>query len=175
MDVVAGAGVAIAVLATAFVVLVGRMISSTRIRGVDPDWLRRFSTDVYRPMKRLLSDDDINFLRNQPGFEPSIEREFRRDRIRIFRAYLRALGKDFNRLHLALRLTVLHAQEDRSDLAVALIRQKALFFAGLAMAHTRLTLYGWGIGTVDVSGLVGALEGMRFQIRDLTPRPQLIS
>jgi len=77
------------------------------------------------------------------------------------------MGQDFNRLHRALRLMVLHAPEDRSEMAVLLVRQKIRFFAALAFAHARLTLHAVGIGTVDVSSLVTLLDSMGFELRSL--------
>lgn len=172
MNVVVGAGLAVGVVLAAFSFLAWRLVSSTRIQGVHPDWLKRFSVERYRPMERLLSEDDFRFLRTQAGYEPAVEKQLRKQRRLVFRSYLRSLGQDFNRLHLALRLVVLHSPQDRPDLAAALIRQRLLFFVGLGMAHCRLTLHTLGVGTVDVRGLVSTLDTMRLDLQSFVTAPQ---
>ena len=171
MSIVVGMGIVGVLVLIASALFIWTVASSTRVRGVDPDWLGSFSVATYRPMERLLSEDDIRFLKSQPGYEPNMEKALRSDRRKIFRAYLRSLGRDFNRLHLALRLVVLHSPEDRPDLATALIKQKLLFFAGLVAIHARLQLYGLGIGTVDVRDLLASLDTMRSELEMLVPVP----
>jgi len=161
MNVVVGAGATAVLLLFAVVALIWKTLSSTRVRGVDPDWLREFSVSSYRPMERLLSEDDIAFLKAQPGFRPGMERDLRANRCRAFRMYLRNLARDFNRLHYALRMMVVHAPEDAADLARVLVRQKIAFFSAWLLARLRLELYAWGVGTVDVSGLLTAIENAR--------------
>ncbi|MCP5117054.1 MAG: hypothetical protein GY953_40030 [bacterium] len=172
MNVVVGSGLAVFVVVAAFAFLAWKLVSSTRIRGLDPDWLKKFSVESYRPMERLLSEEDFRFLRTQAGYELKVEKQLRAERRKIFRAYLQNLGRDFNRLHLALRLVILHSPEDRPDLAAALIRQRLRFFLGLAMAHVRLTMHALGVGTVDVRGLVSTLDTMRLDLRNLVAVPQ---
>ena len=104
MSIVVGMGIVGALVLIASALFIWTVASSTRVRGVDPDWLGSFSVATYRPMERLLSEDDIRFLKSQPGYEPNMEKVLRSDRRKIFRTYLRSLGRDFNRLHLALRL-----------------------------------------------------------------------
>src|SRR5207237_4592544 len=45
------------------------------------------SIEKYRPMERLLREDDLRFLSAQSGFSAALGRRFRRDRRRIFRGY----------------------------------------------------------------------------------------
>jgi len=175
MNLVLSAGGVVVVIVAAFGVLVGRLLSSTRVRSFDPEAFRHFSTDSYLPMSRLLSRDDIQFLRTQPGYEPRIERELLKARRNIFRVYLRSMGQDFNRLHRALRLMVLHAPEDRSELAVFLVRQKVRFFSALAFAHIKLTLHTLGIGDVDITALVQMLDSMRIELQNLVPAPRPVA
>jgi hypothetical protein len=162
-------GIAAGSLLAAFGVLVGWLLSSTKVRGVDPEWAHNFSPRVYHPMERLLSEEDILFIRSQPGYDPAIERTLRKNRRRVFRSYLRALGKDFSRLHLALRLSVLASPVDRSDLAMILVRQRVIFLVGLSLAHIRLSLYGLGLSNVNVRGLISTLETMRSELGSLSP------
>ena len=57
--------------------------------------LAELSVDRYRPMLRLLNDDDLRFLRVQPGFTPDMARSYARQRCKIFRGYLKCLETDF--------------------------------------------------------------------------------
>jgi len=173
MSVVVGASIVGVLLLAALAVLVWGLVSSTKVRGVDPDWLKRFSVASYRPMERLLSEDDIRFLRSQPGYVPGMEKVFRARRRKIFRLYLAKLRRDFGRLHLALRLMVLHAPQDNPELAKTLVKQKFVFLAGLLAVHVRLSLYalGLGWGGVDASGLVRILDTMRAELQNLMLAP----
>ena len=171
MDVVLGTGTVAALILATFALLIWRLVSSAKVHGVELDWLRDFSAADYRPMERLLSEDDIRFLKSEPGYEPGMEKALRTARRKIFGSYLRNLGRDFNRLHFALRLVALHSPHDRPDLATALIKQKLLFFAGLAAAHVKLRLNVLGIGTVDVRGLVATLDTMRSELTRFFPAP----
>ncbi len=171
-DVVVGAGSVTVALLCATGLLIWRLVSSMSVQGVDPEWLRSFSVSSYRPMERLLNRDDLLFLRAQPGYEPSIERELRASRCRVFRMFLKDLGRDFNRLHYALRLMVLYAPSDCPELAKTLLRQKLAFFAALVLVRVRLELYALGFGAVQVRTLISAVDGMRADLQRLmVPAP----
>lgn len=167
MSMFAVAGVASSIFVCTLAYLVWKLMSSTKVRGVDPAWHKDFSVEKYRPLERLLSEDDVRFLKEQPGYEPGMEKAFRRERRKVFRSYLKNLGQDFNRLHSALRLMVLYAPETEANLATKLVQQKAVFFAGLAMVHLRLCLHGFGLGQVDVGDLVNTLAGMREALQSM--------
>jgi hypothetical protein len=169
MNLLLAAGIIGLILTLAAGWVLWKVASPARVRGVDPEWLQNFSIAGYRPMERLLSEEDIEFLRAQRGYEPGMDKALRAGRRRLFRLYLRSLALDFNRLHLALRLALLDSPADRPDLGVILIKQKLVFFAALAAVHARLLLHTLGIGTVDVRGLVSTLERMRVELRSLVP------
>ena len=67
---------------------------------------------------------------------------------------------------------MVHASDDRRDLAIAVIRLRLLFAVGMLAIETRLLLHTVGVGTVDVSGLVESFETMQAQIRLLLATPQ---
>ena len=159
-------------LGAAILLLVRRLTAPGTISECDPDWLANFSTATYRPMQRLLSDTDLKYLASQPGITASTVKQLRRERRRIFRAYLRNLVRDFHRLHLAARMTLLYASEDRPDLAQVLLRQRAIFTWAVLKVEVRLTLHAAGLGPVDVSGLIGALEDMRMNVGAFNPAAQ---
>ncbi len=146
-------------------VLAVRLRVANASESLDPKWLDEFSVLRYRPMERLLSEEDFRFLEAQPGYRPEIGRRLRRDRRRIFRGYQRRLIHEFNRLHLAARQMVLYAPQDRSDLALVLIQQRILFGWAILKVDVHLFLHWLGLGAVDATGLVRALDSMRIQIR----------
>lgn len=156
---------AVALLIT-FLALVRRVAAPSRTAEGDlGTWLDGFSITRYRPMERLLSEADYEFLAAQPGYDPSIARELRAARRRVFRIYLRQMSTDFSRLHQVARLLVLYAPEDRPELARSLVRQKWLFYHAMANVQWRLFLHSAGLSTVDVSGLIRALDSLNLQVR----------
>ena len=136
---------------------------------VTPQWIDEISQDRYRPMLRLLDGDDLEFLQSQPGFTRKMARKVRIQRSQIFRGYLRALHRDFQRVSAALKMLLVHASNDRPDLASALLRSQLRFAMGLVAVECRLFLYRWGVSGVDVSELVQVFDSMRLELRSLTP------
>lgn len=170
-----GAGVLVAAAGLLFAYLFRRLIAPDRFLQPSLEWCSHFSIDRYRPMERLFSEKDYRFLADQPGYSPRLARRLRAERRHIFRQYLRSLGRDFNRLHTAARFLVLQAPEDRPDLVVALFRQRMGFRYAMAMVHCSLTLQALGIGTVDVRGLVRAIEQMGEQFRQASAVPATVT
>ena len=101
--------------AALILLLVRRLTAPGTISECDPEWIANFSLATYRPMLRLLSEDDYKFFTSQPGITPKAVEQFRRERRRVFRSYLRSLVKDFHRLHLAARMTLIYSQQDRPN------------------------------------------------------------
>lgn len=161
------AAVTVGLAAVTLAVLLKRLSARSDSAVLNWVWLESFSVSKYRPMERLLSEQDIRFLRAQPGYRPGMARRLRAERRRIFRAYLKGLARDFGRLHQAARVLVLHAPRDRSDVAAALAWQRLVFLGALAAVHFRLLLHTFGLGPVDVRSLVDVLESTRLQVREL--------
>ena len=162
---------ALAPIGLALVYLI-RTLSSRTSPETAIDQCLVLSLDKYRPMERLLLEDDFRFLASQPGFSPQLGRRFRSERRRIFRGYLTNLKRDFGRVSVALRTLMVHSAEDRGDLAAALIRQRLTFAVGMLAVEGRLLLHAAGVGTVDVRELVESLETMHGQIRLLLTPPE---
>ncbi|HUO31427.1 MAG TPA: hypothetical protein VMU80_19545 [Bryobacteraceae bacterium] len=120
-------------------------------------------------MERLLAGEDYQFLASQPGFDRRLLRRMRAQRRKVFRGYLACLRRDFSQVGAALRLMMMYSSEDRSDLARILYRQEALFAASMLAVQGRLLLHACGLGTVDVRGLVAAMECVRLQLRQVVP------
>jgi hypothetical protein len=121
--------------------------------------------DRYRPMLRLLSDADLDFA----AACPAMREKFRASRRQIFRGYLRCLTKDYARLLSGVRRSMAESGMDRPDLAKALARNRFLFALALCRIEVNLQLHALGIGTVDVSGLVQALDALRGAVGGLMP------
>jgi hypothetical protein len=124
--------------------------------------------DRYRPMLRLLSDADLEFL---PAGSP-LRRTLRARRRELFRAYLRCLTRDYARLLAGVRYVMTQSRVDRPDLAHALLKNRVLFALAICKVEYRLALHAAGIGHVEIAGLVEALETLRSQVTVLTPLAQ---
>lgn len=168
----AGAAVLTVLTGIAFFFLFRRLISRHKEAEADLEWCRDFSIARYRPMERLFVEDDYDFLAAQPGFHPRISRKLQSERRRVFRHYLRCLRRDFDRLSTAAKTVLVHAAQDRPDLATTLLKQRLLFSYAMLVVEFRLGLQTLGIGRVDVRRLVSSLEAMRDQLRQLTQHAQ---
>lgn len=146
-----------------------RLIAGPKSLPVSVDWINDLSVTRYRPMERLLSEVDYRFLAGQPGFDQRMLRRMRAERRKIFRGYLACLSRDFSLVGAALRLMMMYSTQDRPDLAGILYKQQAMFAFGMLAVQWRLVLHTCGIGTVDVSGLVRAMESIRMELRLMIP------
>ena len=165
MDIAITAALALVVAtAVGFGLLFKRMLFRDRVPDFDPEWLENFSVSKYRPMERLLSEEDFEFLVSQEGYEPKIGKRLRSERRKIFRRYLRLIRRDFQRLEAAVRLFMVDSAEDQPELAKALLKQRLYFTCAIWSVEVRLTLHWLGIGTVDIRQLVGALDVMRVRL-----------
>jgi hypothetical protein len=170
MDLILGLAAFICIAVGAVLVfLFRRLVAGPKSLPVSVDWINDLSIARYRPMERLLSDEDYRFLAEQPGVSKKTLRRLRSERRKIFRGYLACLSKDFSLVGAALRLMMMYSAQDRSDLAGILYKQQALFAVGMLAVQWRLTLHACGLGSVDVRGLVQAMESMRLELRQMIP------
>jgi hypothetical protein len=167
MSVVTFAFLALGVVGVAILLLVRKLAGPATISQCDPEWISNFSVARYRPMLRLLDEADYAFLAAQPGYSKKYLNRLRAERREIFRAYLRNLVRDFHRLHMAARMVLVYAPQDRPELAMTLMRQRFLFMFAVVAIECRLVLHTAGIGTVDVRKLIAALDNMRVNVGDL--------
>ena len=123
-----------------------------------------FSRARYEPMARLMSDEDLAFLKAQPGFRPEIGKKFIRERRRIFRLYLQELARDFHRLHAHAREIVANLPADHAPLVGMLMRQQVRFWYELTAVELKLSLDLVGAGSFDARGLVDAVANMHIEI-----------
>jgi len=170
MDLILGLAAFICLaVGAALVFLFRRLITGPGSLPVSVDWINDLSSAQYRPMERLLSDEDYRFLASQPGSDRKMLRRMRSQRRHLFRGYLACLSRDFSLVGAALRLMMMHSSQDRPDLAGILYKQQALFAIGMLRVQGHLVLHACGLGTVDVSGLVRAMEHMRVELRQMIP------
>jgi hypothetical protein len=170
MDLILGLAAFVCVAVGAVLVfLFRRLFGGSKSLPVSVDWINDLSVARYRPMERLLSEEDYRFLSSQPGFEKKALRRIRSERRRVFRGYLACLSRDFSLVGAALRLMMMYSAQDRPDLAGILYKQQALFAFGMLAVQWRLLLHACGLGTVDVRGLVSAMEFMRLELRQMIP------
>jgi hypothetical protein len=125
------------------------------------------SADRYRPMLRLLSDEDFGFVARNS----SLRRTLRSRRRELFRGYLRCLMRDYAHLLAGVRTVMVQSGVDRPDLAHALAKNRVLFVMAICKVEMRLTLHAVGVGKVEISGLVDALEALRGQVSVLGSAP----
>lgn len=119
-------------------------------------WWREFTPGRYDAMARLLDSSDQEFLRALPGYRPGMEQRLRRQRIRVFEAYLRELSMDFHRLHaLGSELALASVAPQLHD---ELFRQRVRFSRAMWRIRLELIAYRLGAGTVDTSVVVDSLR-----------------
>lgn len=134
----------------------------------NPDWLC-LSVDRYRPMLRLLDEQDFLLLRTQPGFTPDMTQRIRLQRCQIFRQYLGSLNSDFQQVVQSLKMLIAQSSQDRPELARVLVRMQILFALGMLLIRLRLVLYRWGLAQVNISPLIGMFDFVREKLRVLAP------
>ncbi|HMF74324.1 MAG TPA: hypothetical protein VK604_01550 [Bryobacteraceae bacterium] len=153
-----------------------RLLKGCRIEEINAEWLENFSAALYYPMEGLLSDEDFTFLSRQPGFDASLYRKLRRDRLRIFRQYFLRLIRDFNRLHSVGRALLAETKEDHSELILKMILLKARFSLSVLCVEAN---YWWcfvRFRPLVVRSLISSLEEMNAHLHSLgrVPAPSSV-
>ena len=137
--------------------------------GSDVSFLENFSPGVYRPMLRLASQMDRTFLRSAHG--NTLAGCYRRIQRDLLREYLREASKDFNRLYAIATAKSIRAASDPGDLSMALFEQQMTFILLAWGIEAGLLFDGLLPFAVDLKPLVGHLEGLAQQTRELA-RPR---
>jgi hypothetical protein len=125
-----------------------------------------FSLARYEPMKRLLSPDDLAFLKQRPGIPAEVVKKLKADRYRVFRKYLNELAADFERLHAQARQLVTQAPEEYAELVGILMQQQVRFRVALAGVQVRLALHQAGIGSVDVGTIFAPIQALHVAVQN---------
>ncbi len=137
-----------------------RLFRQCHLADVTAEWLESFTPATYRAMELLLAEDDFNFLVRQPGFESSIGKKLRQDRVKIFRQYLHRLIADFNRLHVYARYLISQGAEDQSGLVTRLVWLRVRFSATVMRLELSLFLAYFGFRPRLVSRAIAQLDEM---------------
>jgi hypothetical protein len=147
-----------------------RMILRRRNPGaLDSDESAGFTLDRYQPMGRLMAEEDLVFLKSQPGYRAEMGARWKRERRRIYLAELKA---DFRRLHAQARELVAGSGADAAPLVEVLVKQQLTFATAIAALEFRLALQWIGIGHVDIAPLIQMVEAMRVDLAQRTaPQP----
>ena len=127
-----------------------------------------FSLDRYQSMGRLLAEEDLIFLKSQPGYRAEIGARWKRERRRIFRLYLAELKADFRKLHAQARELAAGSEADSAALVEVLMKQQFTFMMATTALEFRLALQWIGIGRVDIRPLVELIETMRIDLAQRT-------
>lgn len=145
-----------------------KLYKPCRVEEITPEWFETFSPALYYPMRGLLAREDFAFLSRQPGFDFSLHRKLRRDRLHIFRQYLTRLIIDFNRLHTAACVVLANSLEDRSEMASRLLVLKLRFTISVLKAEFNYVLCCIGFRTLEVQSLIARLEEMSAKLSSLS-------
>ena len=161
------------ILLLAFIVpVLFRLLRPCHLSELTAEWFESFHTSCYEPMQGLLAPEDFRFLSSQPGFDPSLFRKLRRDRLRIFRQYLNRLIVDFNRLHTLARHLISQNPQDQSALFTKLMSLRFRFWVAIMQVEFSYLLCRTGMYNISVGGPIERLEEMR---RHLTSLPHTAS
>jgi hypothetical protein len=145
-----------------------RVFRPCKVNEITAEWLENFTVSSYYPMEQLLSREDFTFLSRQPGFDLSLYKKLRRDRLNIFRQYLHRAILDFNRLHTAARMIVPYSTEDPGEIAIRLVRLKWQFSLAVMRAQCSYVLCRIGFQGCAVRTLIEQLDAMSMQVSALT-------
>ncbi len=155
---------------TILIPVLAKIFRQCHLDEVTPDWLESFSPANYQAMEVLLTDEDFDFLLRQPGFEASIGKKLRQDRVRIFRQYLNRLISDFNRLHTYARFLISqNRQVDQSAALSRLIRLRIRFSITVMQLELSLTLAYFGFQPRLAGRVVAQLTEMADCLHSVRP------
>ena len=129
----------------------GQAERSASIARESREWIAAMPVERYRPMLRLLTDQDLRFLRTQPGATRALVSRLRIQRYRTFQGYLRNLRADFQRASSVLWFLVARRGSPAPGLWGLLIRNRLMFAARAWQIRCRLPLYRCGLASVDAA------------------------
>ena len=128
------------------------------------------AVDRYKPMLRLLSEDDFTLV----AANPALRKALRKRRRELFRSYLKCLTRDYGRLLAGLRQAIVVSGTDRPDLSKAIAKNRLLFAWSICKIEYRLALHATGAQNVEIANLVEAMEVLRTQVNALSAVPQAV-
>jgi hypothetical protein len=135
-----------------------RLMRPSQPSELTVEWFENFHVSSYSPMRGLLAQDDFEFLSRQPGFDPSLYRKLRRDRLRIFREYMNRLVVDYNRLHTLANFVVSQSTEDQSQLFARLLALRFRFWLSTMQVEFSYLLCRLGGKSVSLGHILQQME-----------------
>ncbi len=159
-------------LAIAFVVLFRALLSPSS-QAVNSKRVKDFTLARYKPLLRLLGEEDYQFIRSLPAYEPAMEKSLRKRRNAAISGYLRALSKDFEMLHKSARMMLAHGEVNRPELLPLLIRQSITFRYAMTVIRIRLAWNNAGLPkvSVDFGKILGPAGWLHSELRTLAVAP----
>jgi len=135
--------------------------------GWSDEWFEEFSSFRYLPMRRLLSTEEEEYWMQSTEGSKYRREEFRGERRRLFREYLQLIASDFGRLSQGVRLSLIHATDDRSADVSRLLNLEWTLRKLLWKAELSLMFHWLGAKPIDASQLINALQGFEFSLREI--------
>jgi hypothetical protein len=144
--------------------LLGRLIRTRRVFEIDLAWWNSFSPERYKPIARLLSEQDFNYIAGLAGCDRRMAAKFRSRRVKLMRRYLREMSADFDRLQ-AIGQLMVEAGTAGRELRELLFERRLQFTLAMWSAQMQIAGFRAGLSRVDTTGLVGALNGLAAGVR----------
>ena len=140
------------------------------------DWGNEFTPARYQALERLFTDADYNFVGTLPG-GPRLAKQMRAKRIKIFRASVACLARDFFWACRTTTVLMMRSAVDRSELTAALSKERMAFALAIVSMEYRLLFYRLGLITFNMSAFLEPFESLRNRLRALAivaqPAPSL--
>ena len=125
--------------------------------------------EFYRPMARLFSPRDIEFLHEQGGYSRKMDRRLRLHRQKVLRLYLGQIHGDFRALQRYCRQL---ARSSRNWELSSLAQRQLVVFYGLYLALQVRCLFGsFGYVRIDTRDLVSSLRSLQQGVRAVMEPP----
>ena len=118
-------------------------------------------------MRRLLSTEEEEYFMQSTEGSQYRRDEFRAERRRLFREYLKLITSDFSRLSQGVRLCLVHATEDRSPEISRLLSLEWSLRKLLWKAEISLMFHWLGVQPVNATLLINELQSFEFSIREI--------
>ena len=152
-------------LAAGFVAVFARLISrsSSDLSILESDEI--FSPNRYRAVERLLGEADLQTVKSLG--DRRLEKQFRKVRVKIFRGYMGHLSQELNQICKVIKLLMVTADVDRSELTGVILNQKVQFSLTMLSIEVELVLYRFGWSGVDITALTEPLDALRIQLQGL--------
>ncbi len=157
-------------LAFLFLIAIGLGLALRRLRSTDDvvaapprPMTSRPADEFYRPMARLFTRLDIEFLHEQSGYSRKMDRRLRLQRQRVLRLYLAQVREDFSALLNYCRQV---ARSSRNwELSSLAQRQRVVFYGVYFALQVRCLLGSFVHVRVDARDLVSSLRNLQQGLR----------